>query len=497
MFTPTDEQRAVLDTLPTADRLKVTAGAGAGKTAVLVQCAELMRGKKVLYTAFNRGIVQEGKGKFGANTDYLTSHKLAYDAVAKPYLKRLNDTTRQPGKEKAKLLRLLEPYRIGDLTLRPGTLARLASDGVENFCNGSDDEPQWFHMPNLDGIDQSESRALRQFLQPYAAEMWEELQLTDAQGGEKFPFTPNHFRKLWQLTRPTLPYDVLLVDEAQDSAEVFMDVIRRQGAQTVLIGDTAQAINEWAGARDAIQSFDAPELRLTQSFRFGQEVADEANLWLELLGTSMRITGTGSSLVGPSSDPTAVLTRTNGEAVVQLMQAQSSGRKVALAGTKAKSEIEQLCDAADGLKQGKGTHVKALMAFTYWSELQQYAHSEGRDLKPFVEVVDMHGTDVVRRALRELVAEQRAERVISTAHVSKGLEFERVKIGADFTEPTSGDGTPKDPSPQEIKLGYVALTRAQEQLDLGGLAWLRRRREREARGQSAGVHGGSELEVGR
>lgn len=472
-FTPTDEQQAVIEKLPTSQRLKVTAGAGAGKTATLVQCAEQLRGKKVLYTAFNRPIVQDAKQKMGRSADCFTSHKLAYDAVAKPFLNRLNDNTRMPGREKAKLLRINELYRVGETILGPGTLARLASDGVENFCSSADDAPQWYHLPKLDGLDAEENRHLRTMLLPYAERIWEDLQRTDAQGDGRFPFNPNHFRKLWQLSRPVLKHDVILLDEAQDTADVFMDVVRRQeNAQVCLIGDTAQAINEWAGAINAIENFEAPELRLTRSFRFGQEVADEGNKWLAMLRSDMRITGTGSSQVGPVANPTAVLTRTNGEAVAELMSAQTQGHRVALAGQKAKSEIEQLCDAADGLKAGKGTFVKALMAFTYWSELQDYAQHEGKDLLPFVRVVDQHGTGTVRNALRQLVGTQYASRVVSTAHVSKGLEFDAVKVASDFTEPTDANGEPTDPSPQDIKLAYVTVTRAKSRLDTGGLSWI-------------------------
>lgn len=250
-----------------------------------------------------------------------------------------------------------------------------------------------------------------------------------------------------------------------------MDVIRRQsGVQTVLIGDTAQAINAWAGAHDSIEQFDAPELTLTRSFRFGQDIADEGNKWLDALGVSMRITGTGESTVHPVPSPTCVLTRTNGAAVSELMEAQASGKRVSLAGQKAKSEIEQLCDAADGLKAGKGTHVKSLMAFTYWSELQDYVRSEGKDLAPFVKVVDEYGTGVVRSALRGLTRPERADLVVGTAHVSKGLEFDRVRVGGDFASP-AGDAGVEALSQQEMKLSYVAVTRAKRELDPGSLAW--------------------------
>jgi len=57
--------------------------------------------------------------------------------------------------------------------------------------------------------------------------------------------------------------------------------------------------------------------RLSQSFRFGQAVADEANVWLARFGTGMRITGdpSRSSSVGTAAAADAVLCRSNGQAV--------------------------------------------------------------------------------------------------------------------------------------------------------------------------------------
>ncbi|MCI2421095.1 AAA family ATPase [Saccharopolyspora sp. K220] len=482
-FTPTEEQQVVIDILLNSQRLKVVAGAGAGKTETLKQCATRLASKKVLYTAFNRDIVKAGSGKFPKNTNCFTSHKLAYDAVAKPYVNRLNESGRMPWRVKAEVLGITEGVKITrSQFLGAGTLAGLVSEGVENFCRGSEAEIDWHHLPKIDGLHKSQNYQLRTMLLPYAKRYWEDLRRTDAQGGGRMPFTPNHFRKIWQLGEPILPYDVVLLDEAQDTAEVFMDVVRRQSAQTVLIGDTAQSVNEWAGATNAIEHFNAPELRLTRSFRFGVEVAEEGNKWLSLLRTDMRITGTGHSRVGDVPNPTAVLTRTNGEAVRQLMLAQDAGLRVGLAGGKARTEITQLCRAADDLKRGKGTWVKALMAFTYWDELQQYAEDEARDLLPFVRMVDTCGTDTIRSALKNLVTVDRADRVISTAHVSKGLEFRRVKIGEDFTEPVDEHGSPIDPTTQDIKLAYVAVTRAMQELELGGLAWINDRLPGRARG---------------
>ena len=64
--------------------------------------------------------------------------------------------------------------------------------------------------------------------------------------------------------------------------------------------------------------------------------------------------------------------------------------------------------------------------------------------------------------------------VVTTAHRSKGLEWDSVRIGGDFWGPRidkeTGEATM--PAPEELKLDYVAVTRAKKRLDPGALDWV-------------------------
>ena len=65
--------------------------------------------------------------------------------------------------------------------------------------------------------------------------------------------------------------------------------------------------------------------------------------------------------------------------------------------------------------------------------------------------------------------------VISTAHKSKGLEWDRVQIGDDFAAPDAESEDPETremPPREEILLSYVALTRARKELGMGSLSWI-------------------------
>lgn len=62
-------------------------------------------------------------------------------------------------------------------------------------------------------------------------------------------------------------------------------------AQVVVVGDRSQATYGWRGATDALDAFGSDRYRLTQSFRFGEAITDEENVWLELLKSDLRLVG--------------------------------------------------------------------------------------------------------------------------------------------------------------------------------------------------------------
>src|SRR5260221_4539184 len=114
----------------------------------------------------------------------------------------------------------------------------------------------------------------------------------------------------------------------------------------ISVGDPAQQIYAWRGAIDAMDAFDGHQLTLSQSFRFGPAIADEANKWLELLGSDLVIRGTDSvpSAIGECEWPEAVLCRTNGGAMARGLQPIAAGQQTALVG--GREPITGLAEAA-------------------------------------------------------------------------------------------------------------------------------------------------------
>ena len=286
------------------------------------------------------------------------------------------------------------------------------------------------------------------------------------------------YLKQWALSRPALAgWDVLLYDEAQDADPCIAGVVESQRhAQLIAVGDSAQAIYGWRGAGDFLARVDADHrLRLTQSWRFGAAVADEANTWLGVVGTDLRVVGNPNrdSTLDTLDQPDAVLCRSNGGTIQQLLDAHNKGVRVHLVGDG--KEMLALAQAAERMQDGRPAAHPELVAFNTWQEVVDYAENDpgGSDLAVAVQMIERYGPSEVIRAINGTVPADRAELRVSTAHKSKGLEWDRVRIASDFREPLDKvTGQPLPIPREDAMLAYVAVTRAKLVLDTGGLGWV-------------------------
>ncbi|AYN30510.1 I DNA and RNA helicase protein [Streptomyces albus] len=478
-MTPTDEQTAAADAFHAGYHLALQAGAGTGKTSTLALLAHAtkLRGR---YLAYNRAIAQEARTRFPPNVQPKTAHGLAYAAVGHRYTQRLN-APRRPAWQTGQALGLTKPLRIGERVLSPKTLSYAMLRTVSRFCHSADTDITDHHVPYLRGLEDHDlHRQLAQHIVPFATKAWADLRHPDE---GKVRFDHDHYLKIWALTDPKIDADFLLLDEAQDTNPVVEQIFlaQRGHAQLVMVGDSAQAIYEWRGAKDVMTGFDGTCLALSQSFRFGPPLAEEANRWLAITEAPIRLTGTPTvpTELGPLTQPDALLCRTNVGAMTQVMNLLAAGHRVALVG--GGDSLRTLALAARDLKEGRRTGHPELVLFASWGDLQDYAAHDpaGRDLQPLVDLVDTHGTHAIVTAIAHLVPENRAGVTVSTAHRAKGREWPRVKIADDFTPPNDSDQqdatgrpVPRPIDNAEARLAYVAVTRARHRLDIGGLSWI-------------------------
>jgi hypothetical protein len=472
-FTPTDEQIVILDAFKTGGTMVVEAGAGTGKTSTLKLLAKDAPNRKGVYIAYNKAIADEASADFPAAVQCRTAHSLAFREKGKLYSSRLK-SSRVPGKVQAQILGI---YRgLGDEAtfLSPTKLARIVGETVTRFCYSADSEIWERHVPIVPGTEEWKDELEAEIL-PLARQAWADAQNPNG----SLPFKHDYYLKMWALDNPILDCDYVLLDEAQDANPVIAQIVEAQThAQRILVGDRCQSIYGWRGAVDAMETFDAEHrLVLSQSFRFGVKIADEANKWLGMLDAPLRLSGFTpiASTVGPMVDlphGTAVLCRTNAGVLSTAMEAQGSGKSVAIVG--GADPIKRYAEAAVELMAGKSTWHPELCAFKSWADVQEYVQEDedAGALKVIVRMIDSHGPQRIIEVATSCADERDADVIASTSHKAKGREWDHVQIATDFQPQKSENGEEKKPSRPEMMLAYVAVTRAKVQLDNLGLTWI-------------------------
>lgn len=475
--TPTPEQHDIIDEFATGADLVAAALAGAGKTETLRMLGRSQPRRNGLYVAYNRAIADDAKASFPPNVSASTAHSLAYRDVGKKYRERL-EHARLPASELVRRLGITEPIILTDGTtdgkeIHPQIIARLVMETVQYFARSADREVTARRVPEVEGVQGKDIPIVTQTILQYARKAWEDIIYVRG----TLPFTHDDYLKIWQLSNPQLNADFVLLDEAQDADPVIAAVVAGQrDSQMVAVGDQNQAIYQWRGAIDAMENWRGKRLYLSQSFRFGPAIAEEANKWLEILKAPVPVRGlpsVESVVVNGLPDPDAILCRTNSGAMGEVLWAQQQGKRVALVG--GGEQVRRLAEAALDLQLGKPTSHPELFLFSNWHEVVDYANNDtgGSDIKIFVKLIDDLGAPEVIKAVRKLVErEDQADVIVSTAHKAKGREWSKVAIASDFRPDIDKETGMISVSDGEARLAYVAVTRAKNVLDRTGLAWV-------------------------
>lgn len=479
-YPPTAEQQAAIDIFATGQDMVIEAGAGTGKTSTLVFLAEhgARHGRRGQFLAFNKGIVEESKGRFPGSCDARTIHSLAFRAVmgSRPALKNRLNSKRLPRSTEARILDIQDiAIQVGigqfrqNKRLRAELLVAYVMQGVERFCQSDSPEIEAWHFPTIEGIDEiddrgshrgSNNRRLAKDLVPAMERAWADL--TSDIG--RLRFTHSVYLKLWELSSPVVGTDYILFDEAQDVSGVMRSIVlQQQGrSQLVFVGDSQQEIYGFTGAQNAMSYLEGPRTYLTQSFRFGPAVAEVANRVLDRIpGAELRLVGFDriDSKIAKVEHADAVLCRTNAKAINVALTAMAEGLSVQIADS-LKRNVISFAKAAFELKQHGSTDHPELAPFDSWASVKHYVEEDpaGGDLKLLVDLVEDFGAEFIIAELAHTVTSG-ADLTVSTAHTSKGLEWNTVRLADDFVRESG------DLSTEEKRLLYVAVTRAKFVLD--------------------------------
>ncbi len=468
----TDEQSFAIDQARSGQSFKVIAYAGTGKTTTLQMISQALAHQRGTYLAFNKSIASEAQRKFHHNVNCRTFHSLAFRSVAREITDKLRLPRLSPSF-------LAKEYRIQPISLRrlmggryekyelmPSRLASLVANAVSYFCSTSSAYPAARHIQTPDWLHQDDVATLQHYLYPFVERRWLESIHPQHQAG----IGHDIYLKLWALSEPIIPSDYILFDEAQDADPIMLGILLKQKqSQVIYVGDAHQQIYAWRGAVNAMNQLPLPESRLTMSFRFGQNIADCANVILNALGEKIPLIGNPQVHSHVFNKPQtkmhdAILCRTNARAMELLLIGLLKNHKVSLQADHAR--LSRFVDAAESLKNGKMvTDVPELAWFKSWHDVHEYCETnEGSDVKPLVKLVDDHGTTALKKAMTQISPIEQADYIISTAHKAKGLEWNKVHLEDDYQfKLNQYDYKISD---EELRLLYVACTRAKEMLNI-------------------------------
>lgn len=464
----TPEQQAILDRPPTG-LIKVAAGAGCGKTSTLVEYGRRWPGRG-LYLAFNRSIAQEARRKFPPSIKVGTAHSFALNALD------LRDRPNVVDNLKIEHLRDYQDMIVNvpgmpDNQVRAAILATIGNFMIDS---GSKIKPS--HCPLH---DVPKRYAVRQMTQRIVKKM-----LKFEKNGHDLTISHDIYLKTFEIWHRIDGFDYLMLDEAQDLNPVLISIATKAKLPMIVVGDTYQSIYRFRGAVNAMRQFEAEELPLSQSWRFGQEVAKLANKILSyhseppshrLRGNPSRETGVFRyTRVGTTLGPgTTILARTNARLFEGLSTLNYTFHLVG----GLKDLNRQLLSAYD-LERGKPRldAGPSVSRFTTWKELDEAADQGDAEAWRLRNIVKKYGDELpdilTRIGNLHRTNEADAQIVVSTAHKAKGREFETVIVLDDFELPSDlakrRQQNPKSAVEvdQMINLLYVACTRATHRLFL-------------------------------
>lgn len=426
-YPPTDQQQAVVEAVFSGGDVVIRAAAGAGKTSTLQILARRLKKHKpderIVYIAFNRSVADEARAKMPSNVEVRTADAISFNWVKLNFpdlMKKKNSKdTLYGNKQIANHIgapSMVSVNKKGEpVTLKPQETVKELRKAIYAFTISADKEigPQHFENP---GDVTPEMLA--------ATERWWQ-DVLDPDGKLTFDF--NHMKKIWALSDPDLssesgglntPASIIFMDEAQDINPVLGRVVANQSAQKVYVGDENQAIYQFMGAEDELQKVDVThDLPLTRSFRFGENIANNANRFLRFkerfLGEKKTFAVEGAGKTpgtilnrGDMTDADAVLVRSNAGAFREVRQELANGRTVGV--TKSfKADLDNFVTAVEWLQAPESTRgvrpmrvPEELRSYNTWKEvLDEVAKDTDSDLSRKTRIL---AADVEELGLGEL-----------------------------------------------------------------------------------------------
>ena len=511
-FAPTHEQEKPIKFFKTLENsintygnnfnISITALAGCGKTATLREIAKERQDLNFLYLVFSKEMQKESEKKFGSNVEIVTVNAFAY---------RNLELNNEP-------LSKYNPYKIQNFL------------GLENVKKANE------VLDELDSFFISAEVKMGERYSKEAKELWKNIY------NGNFAYTHSAYLKAFNVKlaidenfRKEIEsrYDVVLVDESQDLNKVAVNITQAINKPKVFVGDGNQNIFNFTGQNHNVldtKDFFAEKFVLRETFRSSKNIVNLANTILAYSGSPNLM---NTNVVPKEVKSVAYLSRTNStilKKLYEMIKAQlptdEYGDSIDLSKVstdeydeilsdirlpKIVRPLKSLFDSVDTLnqlikyaetgdeptisdkklewlkykiyedqKEGKMKNGKEFMSFC--------AKSNNVDVKSaWNMIVSSMGKDAIQlwrlKKMLQVIKQKNQffkDQFITTAHSSKGLEYDKVVILDDFPDikelssevdkiDSSKDiriyNEKKTRLDEEVRLFYVAVTRAKYEVD--------------------------------
>lgn len=456
----TQEQIDIVNVeLKNGETFLIQAYAGAAKTTTLVEYAKARPNVKFMYLAFNKSVADEAVAKFPSNVTCKTTHSLAFGKVGWKYKNKIEN---------------LRSYHLlqSDIEINDKAESNYLIECIRRWCYSIDEKISQKHLVKNETVKITKKDALAKL-----KKIWKEM----CREKDGLPMTHDGYLKLYQLTKPVIKCDILLVDEAQDTNLVTLDIFLNHKGRKILVGDTNQAIYSWRGAYNAIDQCNPDhEQFLTTSFRFGKNIAAIANILLfnfnyiekPLIGFQEidKVVRNNDFL-----DQYTIISRTNGMLFERTLDAVEDDHKIHFLGNGSgyNAFLDTIKDVyylfASQRDKIKDSYIASFSNYYDFKDVVCDKVSPDLELQSRVRIVEKYRHeifDILKKIQEKVVPRESARVIFSTAHKAKGAEFDNVILTNDYFPLVSEGKLKQNVNKEEVNLLYVAATRAKKVLQV-------------------------------
>lgn len=448
-MTISKEQTLIVDYSIDKPILKVNALAGTGKTSTLVFVALANPNENILYMVFNKANQLEAIQKFPENVFPRTTHSLAYAGVANNTNINLKAVTNYSYKD------------IADLFEIDYNKAYLVFKEFDEFCNGDDLE-----FKNK---------------KSYASKLFEKMR--------KSVIPPSHsfYLKLFHLLLTDgmveHSYTMAMIDESQDTNLVTLAIFNLLNIpKKIYVGDENQRIYSFRGSKNIFEYVEGENLYLSETFRSAKPVVDLANIVLKKF-KGFPVEMTTNVKIDKNLKNKAYISRTNSSLIGKIDNLIKRNEKFKT--IREPKFIFSLVIELYYFEQGEKYKIREnnyLKKFKNMNEIINYSEdTDSVELKTALKILEKYGKKIFDfKSIADKYFYDKTLKVsifLTTAHTSKGLEWDEVEIVDDFKPISKIISKTKykklkkfikniqkvnPESIDEINLLYVAITRARQ-----------------------------------